>query len=190
MAIIPYLKHQLYVQSFQDIPYDDFKKQGIKTLFFDLDNTVMSYDEKIISTENLLFLEQLKKDFKVVIVSNSGYKRVSQACIKAGYDFIHSAKKPFKSGYKRALKKASAQVNSSLFIGDQLMTDIFGAARMNITSILVKPLKQRSDHIFTRTNRKIERMLLKKMSKKYPKLLNDSLIAYGREIHGLFKDFK
>ena len=76
MAIIPYLKPQLYVQSFQDIPYYDFKKQGIKTLFFDLYNTVMSYDEKIISTENLLFLEQLKKDFKVVIVSNSGYKRV------------------------------------------------------------------------------------------------------------------
>ena len=70
------------------------------------------------------------------------------------------------------------------------MTDIFGAARMNITSILVKPLKQRSDYIFTRTNRKIERMLLKKMSKKYHKLLNDSLIAYGREIHGLFKYFK
>lgn len=188
MAIIPYLKPHLYVQSFHDIPYDDFKKQGIKTLFFDLDNTVMSYDEKVISQENLLFLEQLKKDFKVVIVSNSGYKRVSHACIQAGYEFIHSAKKPFKSGYKRALKKASAQINTSLFIGDQLMTDIFGASRMNIVSILVKPLKQRSDHIFTRTNRKIERMLLKKIGKKYPDLLNEPLIAYGRDIHGLFKN--
>ena len=99
-------------------------------------------------------------------------------------------KKPFKSGYIRALKKASAQIKTSLFIGDQLMTDIFGASRMNIESILVKPLKQRSDHIFTRTNRKLERILLKRMSKKYPALLNDALIAYGREIHGLFKNLK
>ena len=190
MAIIPHLNPKLYVHSFQDIPYENYKKQGIKTLFFDLDNTVMSYDEKIISKENLSFLEQLKKDFNVVIVSNSGYKRVSFACIQAGYAFIHNAKKPFKSGYIRALKKASAQAKTSLFIGDQLMTDIFGASRMNIESILVKPLKQRSDHIFTRTNRKLERILLKRMSKKYPALLNDALIAYGREIHGLFKDLK
>ena len=48
MAIIPHLKPKLYVHSFQDIPYENYKKQGIKTLFFDLDNTVMSYDEKII----------------------------------------------------------------------------------------------------------------------------------------------
>ena len=190
MAIISHLNPKLYVHSFQDIPYENYKKQGIKTLFFDLDNTVMSYDEKIISKENLSFLEQLKKDFNVVIVSNSGYKRVSFACIQAGYEFIHSAKKPFKSGYIRALKKASAQIKTSLFIGDQLMTDIFGASRMNIESILVKPLKQRSDHIFTRTNRKLERILLKRMSKKYPALLNDALIAYGREIHGLFKNLK
>lgn len=188
MAIIPYLKPHLYVQSFKDIPYDDFKKQGIKTLFFDLDNTVMSYDETLISPENKAFLNQLKKEFIVLIVSNSGRYRVSRACNDADLNFVHSAKKPLKSGYKRALKKGSAQKETSLFIGDQLMTDIFGAARMNIVSILVKPLKQRSDHIFTRTNRKIERMLLKKISKKHPTLLSESLIAYGKDIHGLFKD--
>jgi uncharacterized protein len=186
MAIIKHLKPTLYVRSIQDIPYEAYKKQGIKTLFFDLDNTVMSYDEKIISENNIAFLSELKKSFTVVIVSNSGYSRVSHACNHASMAFIHSAKKPFKSGYKRALKKASAQINTSLFIGDQLMTDIFGASRMQLTSILVKPLKQRSDHLFTRINRIIERAILKKIRKKHPNHLNEALIQYGKEIHGLF----
>jgi HAD superfamily phosphatase (TIGR01668 family) len=186
MSIIQYLRPTLFVRSIQEIPYEEYKKQGIKTLFFDLDNTVMSYDEKMISVNNIAFLEQLKKSFTIVIVSNSGYSRVSHACNHASIAFIHSAKKPFKSGYKKALKKASAQINTSLFIGDQLMTDILGASRMQLISILVKPLKQRSDHIFTRINRTIERAILKKISKKNPNQLNEALIEYGKEIHGLF----
>jgi predicted HAD superfamily phosphohydrolase YqeG len=66
------------------------------------------------------------------------------------------------------------------------MTDILGASRMQLISILVKPLKQRSDHIFTRINRTIERAILKKISKKNPNQLNEALIEYGKEIHGLF----
>jgi len=187
MPIIQHLKPILYVKSIQDIPFEEYKKQGIKTLFFDLDNTIMSYDVKKIHPDLLLYLEKLKKDFKIVIVSNSGYKRVSFAAIDANTDFIHSAKKPFKFGYKRALKKAHSSIETSLFIGDQLMTDILGASRMNMKAILVKPLKHRSDHFFTRTNRKIERLMLKKIAKKHPSLLNQALKDYGKDIHGLFK---
>ena len=185
MAFYKYIKPTIYALSIQDIPYEELKKQGIHTLFFDLDNTVMSYDETLISKENIQFLNDLKTTFKIIIVSNSGYKRVSKASNHAKLEFIHSAKKPLKSGYKKALKKAACTKDKVVFIGDQLMTDIYGANKMNIVSILVKPVKQRSDHFFTRINRKIERFVIKKMFKNHSNLVTDALKAYAKDIHGL-----
>ena len=185
MAIYKHFKPSYYASSIQEIPYEQLKKQGIHTLFFDLDNTIMSYDETLISNKNIQFLNELKSAFSIIIVSNSGFKRVSKASNHAKIPYIHSAKKPLKRGYKRALNKAVCSKDHVAFIGDQLMTDIFGANKMNILSVLVKPVKQRSDHFFTRTNRKIERFVLKKMLKKYPTLINDALKAYSKDIHGL-----
>jgi HAD superfamily phosphatase (TIGR01668 family) len=185
MAFYKYIKPTLYASSIQDIPYEQLKKQGIHTLFFDLDNTVMSYGETLISNEIIQFLNDLKATFKIMIVSNSGFKRVSKASNHAKLEFIHSAKKPLKIGYKKALKKAACTKDKVVFIGDQLMTDIYGANKMNIVSVLVKPVKQRSDHFFTRTNRKIERFVIKKMFKKHSNLVTDALKAYAKDIHGL-----
>ncbi len=65
MAFYKYIKPTLYASSIQDIPYEQLKKQGIHTLFFDLDNTVMSYDETLISNENIQFLNDLKATLKL-----------------------------------------------------------------------------------------------------------------------------
>lgn len=46
-------------------------------------------------------------------------------------------------------------------IGDQLLTDVYGANRCNMYSILVEPMKAK-DIFVTRFNRIIERKILKK----------------------------
>jgi HAD superfamily phosphatase (TIGR01668 family) len=144
----------------KDIDYIQLEKQGIKTLFFDLDNTVISYDEAIIQGEHAELLRSLQKTFKIVIVSNSGFKRVSTACKKEKFKFVHSAKKPLKSGFNKALLMSESDVQTSVFIGDQLMTDILGANRIGMISILIYPVKKRSDHLFTRMNRRIEKHII------------------------------
>ena len=50
-------------------------------------------------------------------------------------------------------------------IGDQLLTDVLGANRMQITSILVNPMSKK-DGISTNLNRIIERMIIKRLEKK------------------------
>jgi HAD superfamily phosphatase (TIGR01668 family) len=178
MALYTYCNPHLFHQHIKDIEYDKLLKQGKTTLFFDLDNTVMSYDQTEIDEEMLVFLRTLEKNFKIVIVSNSGYKRVSFACEPHAIPFIHSAKKPFKRGFKRALQKASSTVSESVFIGDQLMTDVLGSNKMGMTSILVFPLKKRSDHVFTRINRRLEKYMIKKIKTHDLKSYNNTLKAY------------
>lgn len=162
----------------KDIDYHQLEKQGIKTLFFDLDNTVISYDEDTIQGENAELLKELQKTFKVVIVSNSGYKRVLTACHKEQLKFVHSAKKPLKSGFKKALLMSQSDIKSSVFIGDQLMTDVLGANRLGMQTIFVYPVKKRSDHIFTRINRRIEKNMINKIKKYEPEHYHQVIKPY------------
>lgn len=169
-----------FVTNIKDIDYEKLIEQGIKALFFDLDNTIISYDETVIPNEMANYLEELNKKFKVLVISNSRKNRVETASASLStIPYIKFAKKPFKFGFKKALKKVNLKNNEVAVIGDQLMTDVFGANRMKFkVSILVYPIKKRSDVFTTRMNRKMEKRVLKKIKKKNPIKYNEVLKQY------------
>jgi uncharacterized protein len=167
-----------YVRNIRDIDYKNLKKQGINALFFDLDNTIISYKDEMLDDDAIQFLNNLKVDFKIVIISNSGKTRVDGATKNSGFDTVSSGMKPTKSGFKRALLLADANVDETCVIGDQLMTDIFGAKRMGFHAILVKAVSRKTDRWMTKINRMIEKKMLKKIMKKEPILYKERLKAY------------
>jgi HAD superfamily phosphatase (TIGR01668 family) len=147
-------------------------------LFFDLDNTVIAYDETELSEKHIAFFNTLKKDFNILIISNSGYPRVSHALQQTDLLYVYHGMKPTKIGLKKALKRVKSTPEETVLIGDQLMTDVFGASRLKIKAILVKAVKQKSDRWMTKINRRIEKMVLKRIKKKEPKLYEERLKAY------------
>lgn len=169
-----------YFNSVYDINYESLKKEGIKALFFDLDNTVLPYDVPILPEAETKFLEDLAKDFKVVVVSNSGKKRVKLAVEHLkGIPYVSFAKKPLKFGFKKALKLVNVKPEDSYFIGDQILTDIYGSNRMKFNGVvLVYPVKKRSDHFITKNNRKLERIVIRKIKKKFPDKYEEVLKPY------------
>ncbi len=178
MAI--YLKciPEYYLASIFEIPYDELKKQGKKALLFDLDNTIIDYHETVISKETIEFLKKIEKDFKVIIISNSGKKRVSTA-VGEYFDYIYHATKPLKRGFKKAIKKLQLEKSSIVMIGDQLMTDVFGANRVGLTTILVDAVTRKTDRFYTKLNRRIERHYLNQIKKKAPERYEKVLKAYA-----------
>ena len=170
-----------YYQSIFEIPYDALKKQGIKSLFFDLDNTIIGYDETKLQDTHIEFFKELSKDFKLIIISNSHYKRVSEALKDTKLPFVWYAKKPLKFGFKKALSILDTKKEETIIIGDQIMTDIFGGNRMGISSILVKSVKRKSDRKITKFNRKIEKFVLRKIKDKHFKLYQERLEAYEKD---------
>lgn len=167
-----------YHASIFDIDYDQLKRQGIKSLFFDLDNTIIGYDEDALSETQLNFLKELKKEFDVLIISNTNYKRVYQAVHALDVPFIWHAKKPLSCGFRKAIKMVQRKKHEVVIIGDQLMTDVFGANRFGISAILVKSVKRKSDRKITQFNRKIEKVMLKKIEQKEPQLFESRLKQY------------
>lgn len=167
-----------YYGSIFEIPYETLKEQGISTLFFDLDNTIIGYDEDHLSDKQIKFLTKLEEDFKVVVLSNSGYKRVSKALSNSKLKFVHFATKPLKFGFKKALKLTGSKPEEVLVIGDQIMTDVFGAHRAKLKVALIKSVRRKSDRRITQFNRKIENFVLRRIRKKYPELYKSRLEKY------------
>lgn len=155
----------LYQKSIYTINYKKLKKRGIKCLLFDLDNTLIPYTEDVPSKENKDLFLKLEENFKVIIMSNSGKIRLTPFKEQLNVDVAFSSCKPLKKKYKKILKLYNFKDTEVAAIGDQLVTDIFGANRNKITSILVNPLSD-IEPVTTKFNRLIERQIYKRLLKK------------------------
>jgi uncharacterized protein len=155
-----------YLPSAYDLDLTELQNQGIRSLFFDLDNTLTTYEFLVPPTPLQEFIEQLKDHgFEVFIVSNSNHYRVQPFLDALQIKGSGSCKKPFTSVIEKLLPKDRS---TAMLIGDQLLTDILCANRLGIKSTLVNPLDTSTDHFFTRINRKIERRVAKKVKQHHP----------------------
>ena len=155
-------KPNLYYKSIYDIDYDYLRKEGIKYLLFDLDNTLARVDVKDPSLELVDFLKTLD-DFKIIVFSNGLNKRVKCFSKKLGVPYVSLSFKPLSFKYKRLIKKDNLKIKEIAAIGDQLYTDIKGANKMGILSILVKPISKK-ESIVTKFNRIREKKLYKEFN--------------------------
>lgn len=106
-----YLKYIpcIYKKTIFDIPYDKLKKENIKCLIFDLDNTLALIDERECPLKTMKLIEKLKKEFTVLIITNNTRKRIIPYQMTLGVDAIYLAMKPFTRGLRKVQKKYGFQ---------------------------------------------------------------------------------
>ena len=166
MAIEDYMP-DFAVEAGYDLTVESLKRQGIKAVLVDLDNTLIAWNNPDGTPEMKTWLHDLRDaGIRIIVVSNNNQKRVKRAVEKFEIDYIYWAMKPFTLGIDRALKLFHFEKKEVVMVGDQLMTDIRAAHRAGIRSILVKPLVEH-DSIKTQINRARERRVLKKITEKY-----------------------
>ncbi len=148
-----------------DISPQFFIDNNLKGVILDIDNTLIGLDGKIL--ENVFeWLKSLKDaNIKLCIASNSkNKKKVSSFANKADIPYFLFSCKPLKRGLKKALNKLEMKPENVAEIGDQLFTDVWGAKRMKMFSILTKPFTPEKNFV-TRFKRKIEQHYLDKITK-------------------------
>ncbi|MFZ2819356.1 MAG: HAD hydrolase-like protein, partial [Blautia wexlerae] len=106
-----------------------------------------------------LFAHLKELGFKCCFLSNNQYERVSSFNDAIGAQFIENAHKPSTKNYIRAMELLGTDRSNTVFIGDQLFTDIYGAKRTGIRNILVKPLNPKEE-IQIVLKRYLERIVL------------------------------
>ena len=156
----------IYAQSIFTINYEKLKKNGIKCLLIDLDNTIAPVNIKEPDrTIKDLINELNSMGFKLFIISNSPKNRVRPFKEQLNVDSAHSAKKPFSKKYKKIMKLYRFKDTEIAAIGDQLFTDVLGANKAGITSILVNPMSN-VEYFWTKINRFCEKFIYKKFEKR------------------------
>ncbi len=157
---------KLYLNSVKEISLELLQQYNLKGLILDVDNTLIDYDKNM--PEGVLeWVEQLKgAGIPLCIVSNTNQKeKVEKVAKKLDIPYIYFAKKPSKGGLKKAkeiLKLENAQIG---VVGDQILTDVIGANRSHMFSILVKPIDEK-DIWITKIKRPIENKIIKSYQKK------------------------
>lgn len=143
-----------------DITPKFLKDNNIKGIILDVDNTLLDLDEKPISRLDEWIKSIKEANIKIVIASNS-YKKKKLEFIskKIKAEYIRLSIKPFKRGLKKAQKILNLDANNIAEIGDQLFTDVYGANRMKMFSILTTPISEEKFAI-SKLKRKIERKFL------------------------------
>ena len=155
-----------YVKHFYSITPEYLKARGISAVITDLDNTLVGFDEAHANDVVINWFKTLNvHDIKVTIVSNGNRTRVSGFCDPHDIDYIFSAGKPLGRSFRKAVRMMDVEPSSTVMVGDQLMTDIFGANRAGLESILVLPVKKK-DGWATLLNRRIERRIMKYFDRK------------------------
>ena len=155
----------MYQESIFTINYKKLKKNGIKCLLFDLDNTISPAKEVVLYDKTKKLFNKLKKDFKIILFSNNFPKRVSKFGNYYEVDIECLSLKPFSYKYRYVLKKYGLKKSEVAAIGDQLLTDIQGGNKIGITTILVNPLSL-IDEKETWLNREIEKKIFKVFEEK------------------------
>jgi len=159
-----YPKH--YCKKVTDITVDFLQRNNIHGLILDVDNTLIDIDRNMLSGIDTWYKEIKKNNIKCIILSNSNkVDKVKMVAESMGIPYIHFATKPLKRGFKKAKKELNLESENIAVIGDQIFTDVIGANRCRMFSILVDPVAEK-DMFITRIKRPVEQMIKKSYIKK------------------------
>ena len=154
-----------YVESAYKIDYVVLYKQGIRGLIYDIDNTLVEHGADA-SKEAIALMKQLKEiGFHICFLSNNKEPRVKRFNEPIQAPYLYKGGKPGRAGYEKAMQLLGTNRKTTVFIGDQLFTDIYGAKRTGIRNILVKPIGKKEE-IQIVLKRHLERIVLHYYKKK------------------------
>ncbi|PYG87037.1 hypothetical protein LY28_02420 [Ruminiclostridium sufflavum DSM 19573] len=165
----------LYFDSIRHIDIKMLKQKGIKGLILDIDNTLVPMHSKDADDNAVSWIEELKiEGFKVCILSNASEKRVVRFNKAIAVTAIHRAYKPSGRAFLNAAGIMGLEPENIAVVGDQLFTDIIGGNKVNMLTILVKPI-DRKEILFVRLKRIPEKLVLNSFIKNIEDKINKRL---------------
>lgn len=131
-------------ERFEDVTPEILKREKVKLLLCDLDNTLRLHSEKEPAEELVKWINECKKNkVKVVIISNNGRKKMMQKfCEPIEIDCVWWAKKPLSTKLTEAMEKYGFKPKETVMLGDKWSTDVLAAKFAKIRAWQVEHRKK------------------------------------------------
>lgn len=157
-----------YKMSTYVIPFEQLYEEGLRGVIFDIDNTLVPHGAPADERAKKLFRRLKDIGFSSCLISNNQEARVKMFNEEIQTNYIYNAHKPSTKNYKKAMEIMGTDCTNTIFVGDQLFTDVWGAKRSGIRNILVKPIHPKEE-IQIVLKRYLERIVLHFYKKKQKK---------------------
>ena len=115
-----------WVDSTYQIDFDELYKKGYRGLIFDIDNTLVPHGEPADERAKALFAHLKELGFSCCLLSNNQLERVQMFNRDVQVHYIEDAHKPSRKNYLKAMELMGTDLSDTVFIGDQLFTDVYG----------------------------------------------------------------
>lgn len=129
-----------YIDSVYHIDFEGLYQRGFRGILFDVDNTLVPHGAPATKESVELFQRLHALGFATCLISNNKEPRVRPFADAMETAFVYKADKPSRKGYEEGMRQMGTKRSETLFVGDQLFTDIWGANRADMYSILTKPI--------------------------------------------------
>lgn len=145
MALLERFYPDRYLDSTYEIDFETLYRQGYRGVIFDIDNTLVRHGAPADDRSIALFDRLRKIGFESMLLSNNKEPRVKMFNDAVHSRYIYKAGKPSPKNYRKAMEIMGTTTDTTLFVGDQLFTDVWGAKKAGILSILVKPIHPKEE---------------------------------------------
>lgn len=140
-----FLYPDAYLPSAYRVDYAGLYRKGYRGLIFDIDNTLVPHGAPADEGAVRLFARLKEMGFAYVLISNNKEPRVKAFSEQVNALYLYKAAKPGPKAYRRAMQMMHTDCGNTVFIGDQIFTDILGANLAGIRSVLVKPIHPKEE---------------------------------------------
>lgn len=134
-----------YMDSTYEIDFDRLYGEGYRGVIFDIDNTLVPHGAPADERACKLFAHLKELGYQCMLLSNNKEPRVKMFNDAVGVSYIFRAGKPKTANYKKAMEQMGTSTENTLFVGDQIFTDVYGANLAGIRTILVKPIHPKEE---------------------------------------------
>ena len=136
---------KVYLDSTYEIDFEQYYQDGYRAIIFDIDNTLVPHGAPADQRAIALFKRLHALGYQTMMLSNNKEPRVKMFCDAVDAEYIYKAGKPNPANYREAMKRMHTDEKNTLFVGDQIFTDVWGANKAGIYSILVKPIHPKEE---------------------------------------------
>ena len=130
-----------YEKTVYDINYLKLYENGIRCAVFDVDCTILPFDDRKVP-DKLVMLFDYIKDVGIMpgLCSSGSFKRVKPVGEALCVNFVSNARKPFNGNFsliKDNLFNGEAEPSNTMMVGDSLYLDMIFAQRLGLYKVMV-----------------------------------------------------
>ena len=152
--------------TFADITPAFLQELGVRAILADIDNTLAPYEQPEPDDRIRGWIASLAEaGISIAFVSNNDQARVELFNKTLGVPAYWKSGKPFKKNLIKAMNDLGGTLDTTVMLGDQLLTDALAGHNLGVKCLIVPPIRDKKNAFF-KFKRWLEKPTVRKFKRK------------------------